>query len=182
MRVIGPCLALALLCASAEAAPADGRCPSLFGDEETRERNARARERRLITLAVGEAAIDLIYQGDRWAAPVFAHVQGVHVDSVQPYALEPTATVTLSGSPLCPSGSYVLRADDDLGPGVTVIAILDEGLLVESEGALFFAPLDRRQVPPFRMVWRSSYTLVYPQPVMNQPRPKPSPPARPGRK
>ena len=60
----------------------------------------------------------------------------------------------------CPTGLYALKVDDSMGEDGRIIAILPDLLVIELQGSLHYLPMDPRDKPVWRLIWRSPWKVM----------------------
>ncbi|MBN2496340.1 MAG: hypothetical protein JXR96_17230 [Deltaproteobacteria bacterium] len=137
-------------------------CPALLGDEQSRQENRAFRTSLLSAVSISDHAIGIVHRGD-WDTPRRIRFQGLRLVETRSRGEEALGVVELSEEgcvPGCARGAYALRADDALGPQGRVLAVLDGVVLLEHDGELRYLLAAGSPEPVWRMIWRSSWTML----------------------
>ncbi len=137
-------------------------CPAVFGNPQQRLANRAHRLQVLHRVRELTNSILLVHSDD-FARPVPLVFQGLELVEVRPDGLGELHAVVRLGPGLeefgCPEGGYLVRVDDSLGPETSVLALLDDLVLVEHAGELAYLAPQAAARPRFRLVWRADWTL-----------------------
>ncbi len=161
----------------------DTSCPALFGTEDARSTNRRARREELISLESHENTISVVHSSD-WTVPRQQGIRGMQLlstgldDRGAPYAL---LELSAEFDPFdCPAGVYRVRRGDTLGPDGQVVGILENLLLFSYQEELCYFTTADTPLPEWRMIWRAPWKIPmsYPRSGSYVAPPRPSPPAR----
>jgi len=137
--------------AGAKARPASA-CAALFGADATRASNARARAR-IDWIDQDEDGVTIAHTHGSWDEPAALTIRGVHLQAVEGASAEVSLDPSTAAALGCLAGRYSLRADDSIGRWSRILAVLQQGVLVEHRGRLRYIRAPRSASPRFVMGW-----------------------------
>lgn len=140
---------------SVEARSGVEACPRLFDREPEADESGRLR-----WLSAGPHRVTVVYEGD-WKAPRPLDLAELHLEATLPSGDDGrgAAIVALEDDTAgCPAGLYAVHPGEAIG-ATRVLAVVDDALLVERDGALRVLSADEQHRPVWSMVWVSDWSI-----------------------
>lgn len=138
-----------------EGEPADAAsCPAVFGGPDAHTANRLRRERLVELIEIGDGELVLMQTGD-WSEPTPIRFSGV--DLIEAHPTDQAATIALDLEGVC-QGTYRVPRDGEIGPNTKILAVVEDAVVVDHEGALRILSAGNEPVH-LEAVWRSPWTM-----------------------
>jgi hypothetical protein len=147
---------------AAVAISSSSSCPVLFGNEEDRDRAGSARDLRVQGIHETRQAVRIVHSVSTWGPVEDTGFSGLTLIDIAGGGDNRLAVVRVEEAlaSSCAPGTYQVAVDDALGRNARVIAILDEGVLLDRGPSRGIWSLAHHPVRDLDTVWRSGFTLV----------------------
>lgn len=141
-------------------------CPRLFGSPAAHEENEDFRQKRLDSVCEADYTINLTHCSD-WEQPERISFKGLELVETRPGKRPGQVAVVrvdeIAQDVNCDPGLYRLAVDDSIGMHGSVLAVLNDVVLVARGTELHYFQIADSQAPVFRMIWRAPWKrLVLP--------------------